>query len=601
MKPQVNDLQASTSDHVLLVEDEAAHAELVRRAFEERGDATCLSIVSSLAEARAYLTSNHPPMLIIADWRLPDGDGLDLLQVDREHMIAPIVLMTSHGNERIAVEAMKAGALDYVVKSDETLADMPHLAARAIREWKSEKERERIQLALREREAMFRLLAENSTDMISRHDLDGKYLYVSPACYTLLGYLPEELIGHSLFEFIHPEDLSEQLKAVSLLSPSQTVTNLRFRTRQKDGSLIWLETCVRAILDSQTGAITEIHCSTRDITARRKAEEELRASEDRFRSLVQNSYEMILVISSEGKITFESPSATRILGYRPGLLLNQSLESLIHPEDQATVRAVFKDLTQKYELGDTIEFRARRANGTWVYLEALGTNLLDQPDVNGIVVILRDISERRRSEVDLQSAHDDLVQAYEATIEGWSRALDLRDHETEGHTQRVAEMTLKLARAIGIPEVELPHIRRGALLHDIGKMAIPDEILLKPDKLTDAEWLKMRRHPEYAYEMLYPIAYLRPALDIPHYHHEKWNGTGYPQKLKGDAIPLSARMFAVVDVWDALCSDRPYRAACRKSEAYDYIRSQAGEHFDPKMVKVFLDIVDLEKWDCRSA
>ncbi len=584
------------SDYVLLVEDEAAHAELVRRAFEERGGEICLSIVSSLAEARTHLTSHHPPMLIIADWRLPDGDGLDLLVVDREHMIAPLVLMTSHGNERIAVEAMKAGALDYVVKSEETLADMPHLAARAIREWKSEKERDGMQLALREREAMFRLLAENSTDMISRHDLEGKTHYVSPACTTLLGYLPEEMIDHSLFEFFHPEDLSEQARALARLSPDQTVTNLRYRARRKDGRLVWLETSAHAILDPQTGAITEIHASTRDITARRKAEEELRTSEDRFRSLVQNSYEIILVLSSEGKITFESPSATRILGYRPGSLLNQSPENFIHPEDLASVKAALNELVNVYELGDTIEFRARRANGTWIYLEALGTNLLDQPDVNGVVVILRDVSERKRSEVALQTAHEDLVQAYEATIEGWSRALDLRDHETEGHTQRVAEVTVKLAQVIGIPDGELTHIRRGALLHDIGKMAIPDEILLKPAKLTDAEWMEMRRHPEYAYAMLHPIAYLRPALDIPYYHHEKWDGSGYPLKLKGETIPLSARLFAIVDVWDALCSDRPYRKAVSENEAISYIRSQAGMHFDPRIVDIFIDIANQEKW-----
>ena len=586
------------SDHVLLVEDEPAHAELVRRAFEERGGNTRLSIVSSLAEARAYLTSNLPPKLILADWRLPDGDGLDLLQVDREHMLAPIVLMTSHGNERIAVEAMKAGALDYVVKSEETLADMPHLAARAIREWKYEMERERMQMDMREREAMFRLLAENSTDMISRHDLDGKYLYVSPACYTLMGYQPDELNDHSLFEFIHPEDLSAQVNALSQLSAQEPVRELSFRARKKDGRLIWLETSARAILDPLTGAISEIHASTRDITARHQAEDELRASEDRFRSLVQNSYEIIIVLSADGKVTYESPSATRILGYRPGSLLERFPENFIHPDDQALVDAAFTELTQKYMLGDTIEFRARRANGTWIYLEALGTNLLDQPGVNGIVVILRDISERKRSEVALHSAHEDLIQAYEATIEGWSRALDLRDHETEGHTQRVAEMTVTLGRAIGISDSELHHIRRGALLHDIGKMAIPDEILLKPAKLTDVEWQEMRRHPQYAYDMLHPITYLHPALDIPYYHHEKWNGTGYPKQLKGEAIPLSARLFAVVDVWDALCSDRPYRKASCESDVYAYIQSQIGEHFDPKIVAIFLEIAKKEKWRC---
>ncbi|HZP83498.1 MAG TPA: HD domain-containing phosphohydrolase, partial [Chthonomonadaceae bacterium] len=159
----------------------------------------------------------------------------------------------------------------------------------------------------------------------------------------------------------------------------------------------------------------------------------------------------------------------------------------------------------------------------------------------------------------LTRSHEELAQAYDATIEGWSRALELRDRETEGHTKRVTEMTLRLAKALNLPEAERVHIRRGALLHDIGKMGIPDGILLKPDKLTPVEWEFMQRHTEYAYEMLAPIPFLRPALDIPYCHHEKWDGTGYPRGLKGEEIPLAARLFAMVDVWDALCSDRPYR------------------------------------------
>jgi PAS domain S-box-containing protein len=588
------------SIHVLLVEDEEAHAELVRRAFEERGGIYRLSIVNSLAEARTYLTSNHPPDLIIADWRLPDGDGLDLLLVDREHTIAPIVLMTSHGNERIAVEAMKAGALDYVVKSEETLADMPHIVERAIREWNNELDRNRMQVTLSEREAMFRLLAENSTDMISRYDPDGVCLYVSPACRTLIGYEPDELIGHSFFELTHPEDLSAPEGALNLLQSQDTVINNIYRVQRKDGRLIWLETSYRAIRDPHTHGIAEIHAASRDITARRNAEEDLRANEDRFRSLVQNSSEIIIVLSAEGRITYESPSTTRILGYRPGTLVNQLPFTFIHPEDRDSVEAAIYSLQKRYQYNNPIEFRLQHANNSWIYLEALGTNLLDNPGVNGIVVTLRDISERKRSEVALQIAHDDLVQAYEATIEGWSRALDLRDHETEGHTQRVAEMTVKLACAIGIPESDWIHIRRGALLHDIGKMAIPDEILLKPAKLSEAEWDVMRRHPQYAYDMLHPITYLRPALDIPYFHHEKWNGTGYPHQLKGEAIPLSARLFAVVDVFDALCSDRPYRKACSRTEVLAYLNEQIGEHFDPQIVKTFLDLAHKEKW-CGSS
>lgn len=197
------------------------------------------------------------------------------------------------------------------------------------------------------------------------------------------------------------------------------------------------------------------------------------------------------------------------------------------------------------------------------------------------------IFDRERLNLQLISTASELVTAYDATIKGWSKALDLRDKETEGHTERVTEMVLKLARAAGLSAEELAHVRRGALLHDIGKLGIPDSILLKPGALTEDEWAVMRRHPEYAYEWLSPIEYLRAALDIPYCHHERFDGTGYPRGLSGTDIPLPARLFAVIDVYDALTSDRPYRPAWSHEEALAHIHEQAGTHFDPDAVEIF--------------
>jgi HD-GYP domain-containing protein (c-di-GMP phosphodiesterase class II) len=194
----------------------------------------------------------------------------------------------------------------------------------------------------------------------------------------------------------------------------------------------------------------------------------------------------------------------------------------------------------------------------------------------------------------LQRSNTNIVLAYDATIQGWSQALELRDKETEGHARRVTERTVRLAQFVGIPAGELEHVRRGTLLHDIGKMGIPDAILLKPGKLTEAEWVIMRRHPILAYEMLSSIAYLRPALDIPHYHHEKWDGSGYPDGLKGEQIPLYARIFAIVDVYDALTNDRPYRPAWTSAQTIEYIRAESGKHFDPAIVEAFLNMVARE-------
>jgi PAS domain S-box-containing protein/putative nucleotidyltransferase with HDIG domain len=196
--------------------------------------------------------------------------------------------------------------------------------------------------------------------------------------------------------------------------------------------------------------------------------------------------------------------------------------------------------------------------------------------------------DNRRLFESIRQSNSDLGEAYDTTLEGWSRALELRDRETQGHTLRVAEIALLLARAAGIPEDDLIHVRRGALLHDIGKMGIPDGILHKPGPLDEEEWAVMRRHTTYAHELLSPVEFLKPALDIPYCHHERWDGTGYPRGLKGEAIPLSARVFAVVDSWDALSHDRPYRPAWPSARVRDYLREKSGRHFEPRLVDLFL-------------
>ena len=212
---------------------------------------------------------------------------------------------------------------------------------------------------------------------------------------------------------------------------------------------------------------------------------------------------------------------------------------------------------------------------------------------------LADVEARRARHAAEQALRDreqhavlELAAAYEATLEGWAHALDLRDRATEGHSRRVTDLTVRLARKAGVSEAECVHIRRGALLHDIGKMGIPDSILRKPAPLSPDEWAIMRRHPEHARALLAPIEYLVPAMDIPYCHHEKWDGSGYPRGLKGEEIPLAARLFAVVDVWDALRSERPYSPAWSDEETFEYLKSAAGTHLDPTATAMFIELLD---------
>jgi GAF domain-containing protein len=195
----------------------------------------------------------------------------------------------------------------------------------------------------------------------------------------------------------------------------------------------------------------------------------------------------------------------------------------------------------------------------------------------------------------LQRSNQELLQAYDTTLEGWAHALELRDRETEGHTRRVTELTMHLARYMGVSDGEMVNIYRGVLLHDIGKMGVPDHILKKKGKLTPEEWAEMRQHPTYAYNLLAPISFLRGVVDIPYCHHEHWDGSGYPRGLKGEQIPLAARIFSVIDIWDALLSDRPYRKAWPRDKVKAYLKESAATILDPRIVNIFLTMIEEEE------
>lgn len=239
-----------------------------------------------------------------------------------------------------------------------------------------------------------------------------------------------------------------------------------------------------------------------------------------------------------------------------------------------------------------------------VYYELSVWPLFDhERRVTGRVYFCHDITAMKELESDLRGLNQlleqrvdmrtrELAEAYDTTLEGWARALELRDKETEGHSRRVTETTMKVACALELPEEELIHIHRGALLHDIGKMGIPDNILSKPGPLTDEERAIVQKHPETAHQLLQAIPFLHKALDIPYCHHERWDGKGYPRGLKGRAIPLAARIFAVADVWDAVQSERPYNQGWTREKSIAYIKDQADKHFDPRVVDVFLRLVE---------
>ena len=318
---------------------------------------------------------------------------------------------------------------------------------------------------------------------------------------------------------------------------------------------------------------------------RRAAEAAASESERRYVSAFQSSPSPMAVLDHNQCFVEVNQSFTSLLGYSREAVVGRRPADL-----QLWVTATDADVLSStvaragHVPGVELALRTRAGEQRVGLLSAVSMEL--QGNACTLASFL-DITERKAAELELQRSHSELEQAYESTLRGWAKALELRDAETEGHSQRVTEMTVRMAVLAGISGDALVHVRRGALLHDIGKMGVPDSILLKPGPLTEAEWAVMREHPTFARDLLSSTDFLAPSLEIPYSHHEKWDGSGYPRGIAGKDIPLSARLFAVVDVWDALASHRPYKEPWPADRIHEHIAKLSGSHFDPAAVEIF--------------
>lgn len=311
---------------------------------------------------------------------------------------------------------------------------------------------------------------------------------------------------------------------------------------------------------------------------------------DDFDRLFRFSPEGILIVQSDGRILQANPAFFWMVEQDDRIFKSTPFDvySLLVDTDREVFASCIEMVTRGMLSSTRMEANFVRSDGTNFPAEvAFGT--FDSGPRPTTQIIIHDISEYKLAEELSLKAHMELEMSYTATLNGWSRALELRDRETQGHSQRVTDKSVEIALRIGISLEKVIHIRHGALLHDIGKMAIPDAILFKPGPLTTYERQIMEQHPTYAYNLLSSIQYLQPALTIPYSHHEHWDGSGYPQGLKAENIPVEARIFSIVDVWDSLNADRPYRAAWTEDKSREYLWDNRGTLFDPDLVSIFLD------------
>jgi PAS domain S-box/uncharacterized domain HDIG len=538
---------------------------------------------------------------------------------------------TSFRSERM--HSRKNGQLVYVEENTIALTDERGKITGYVSVNRDITERKQAEEALRENE---RLLSESQR--IGHvgswsYDLITNFLQYSDEMYRLFDVSPREFphTSEAFLNLIYPADHPIAVQWMQDISIGKQPKELDFRIFRKSGELRYVQ-CRGAITFNSTGKPVRFIGMAQDITERKLAEIQIRQQIERLNALraidqaISTSFDLNITLDmllsqvisqlqvDAADVLLQDPTG-QMLEYVAGrgFRTNVVESAPVRVADSQAGRAIREGHSIHIEYYEPDELQRTPLGASKNFVSYFSIPLTVKGKIKGVLEIFHSAPLHPYSEwldflktlagqagiaienatlfENLEQSNRELFQAYDATIEGWSRALDLRDKETEGHTLRVTEITIKLVHEFNFPEDELLHIRWGALLHDIGKMGVPDNILLKPEALTEEEWVVMRKHPQYAFDLLESIAFLGSALDIPYCHHEKWDGTGYPRGLKGAEIPLVARLFAVVDVWDALTSDRPYRPAWSEDKALTYIQEQSGKHFDPQVVESFLRMI----------
>ncbi len=620
--------------HVLYGEHNATDIDLTLRFMKTHAPQIDLEVVTTAKDMIDRLSQKdrfYDYDALLIDYHLPGPNIIDQIKSLRERGIeTPIIVITGLGSEEAAVEILKLIKTDYVVKTSGYLMRLPVILENAHHLRMLQKEQE----ALRESEERFRLLAENAVDVIFRIKLSSplKIEYISPAAEGVMGYTLEELYSDPLILFRNSSSSSDP-KLLSRWAENieNPMVNLPFN--RKDGREIWLEVRSTILKDSQ-GKPEFLEGIGRDITQRIQSEHQLREQMERINALHQ--IDKAITSSFDLRVTYQvlldqlrqvlHVDAAAVLQFESELIQYQYLTGMGFKTLESNLRNAFRHSplpSEAIATKKTIQINLNNGQtfspsmvdilSNERFVKYIATPMVIKGKIKGVLEIyhkseleptrewisfLEALAQQAAIALDnsqnfteLQKSQSVLLQAYDDTLMGWANFLDLRDKETEGHTVRVLERTMRAAQRLGVREEDMEHLRRGVLLHDIGKVGVPDHILNKPGPLSDEEWVIMKKHPEYAYQMLAPISFLKQALDVPYCHHERWDGTGYPRGLKGKEIPFTARIFTVFDVFDAITSERIYNKSRSRDDAIDYIRENAGIIFDPDIIDVCIDVI----------
>lgn len=571
--------------------------------------------------------------VFLIDLHLPGEEALTLVKriLEDPRFEYPVVLITGQGNEETAVNVLKLGVVDYLVKANGYLYRLPAVLENAHNLLSLYQEKEALAMS----ESQFRLLAENALDIIFRLKLRPRveFDYISPAAQTITGYSPDEIYADPIPIFEAAKEKIGSLQNFVRILKLNENPDIVFPFITKDNQRLILDLRGHVVRNDLNQPIL-LEGITRDITDRVEIETKLQNRMHKLNALhtidtaINSSFDLKFTyqVLLEQVMALSKTKAAIILIFDPdfnniktvantGFNSSSGLISSAIKKDplpaQAAVERRIVEISKPEIEGNLFELAELYKKERLVkhiavpmivkgyvkgvlelfFVEDTELDMETQSFLETIVQQAAIALESVQNFEQLQRTNQELLKAYDETLVGWINFLDLRDKETEGHTMRVLDTTMKICQEFNFSADEMINIRRGVLLHDIGKVGVPDAILNKPGPLTDEEWVVMKKHPVLAHQMLSSVSYLRPALDIPYCHHEKWDGSGYPRGLKGEEIPLAARIFMIEDVFDALTSDRPYRKAWSVEKTKAYMREQAGTHFDPNILERCLEII----------
>jgi PAS domain S-box-containing protein len=628
---------------ILVVDD----VEAIRRCFRmflEKVGYQVVEAVNGLDGIEVF--TKESPDVILTDLQMPEMDGLKFIASLKDYIKStPVIVISGEGGVAEAIEAVRLGAWEYIIKPVNDMRVLAVAIQRVLEKGRLLKENQQYREGLEQRvleqtkelreiKDRYEIVCEQTGQLIYDYDICSGHIFWSGAIEQVTGYSSLEFESvqiHRWAQMMHPD---EEKAVVKQFLNSRHVTGqycVEHKLQKKCGSYIHVKNHGVCCPDAN-GKTVRMLGAIEDISESKRAENKLRRHVNNLAAL--RAIDMAISGSMEFRTTLKVlldelvaqlqvdtafvmllSQQSRTLEYASGVGLNSNIDlngisienSFAGQVDMVRKNLIIPDLKtdKKFSRNELVKAEGFRS--------FVGIPLVAKGELKGVLEIFNrtkfhpdqewlDFAEALAGQAaiaienaemleHMQRSNRELMQAYDSTIEGWSRALDYRDKETEGHSRRVTDLTVKIARSIGISHERLAHMRRGALLHDIGKLGVPDSILLKPGKLTDEEFEVIKKHPEIAFRVLSPIEFLRPALDIPYWHHEKWDGSGYPHGLKGEEIPLAARIFAVVDVWDALRSDRPYRPAWPAKKVLDYMAGESGKHFDPVVLNIFVELM----------